>query len=114
MDACSFSSVFSAKNINPIDDVKFFSQTSLLLLRNRNMLLTTRRSGSAAFYGQSVMLGPVALFLWRPKVQLPLLQSFIKSQLKIPIGNSKKIYIWGERGSNSRPQDNSEAMRPTR
>ena len=21
---------------------------------------------------------------------------------------------WGERGSNSRPQDNSEAMRPTR
>jgi hypothetical protein len=29
MDACSFSSVFSAKNINPIDDVKFFSQTSL-------------------------------------------------------------------------------------
>lgn len=22
--------------------------------------------------------------------------------------------VWGERGSNSRPQDNSEAMRPTR
>ena len=27
---------------------------------------------------------------------------------------NEKNHTWGERGSNSRPQDNSEAMRPTR